>query len=215
MEKKGRDRMIYIAENLKAFRKRRGLTQEDVAEAVFVAPQSVSKWERGETTPDIELLPSLAKLLEVSVDALLGVDRIHADQARRDIFREAHGRFEAGDYAGAADVHREGLKRFPNDDGMLCELALALAFLSGRLAEAIELAQRVVNGGGSEKMKHTARAALCLMHGMNGNMDSARRLAGSLPHVRESREEIQAALDRTDIPGENERYLRYLTLGKW
>ena len=63
--------MIYLAENLRNFRKRMGMTQEEVAEAVFVAPQSVSKWERGETTPDIELLPALARLFETSTDALL------------------------------------------------------------------------------------------------------------------------------------------------
>ena len=207
--------MICIAENLKCFRKRLGLTQEDVAAAVFVAPQSVSKWERGETTPDIELLPSLARLLGVSVDALLGVDRIHDDEALRAVFSRAHECFEAGDYAGAAQTHREGLKNFPNDDGMLCELALALSLLPDGLPEAIQLAERVVNGSGGEKMKHTARAALCLMYQMNGDAVRARKLAGNLPHVRESREEIFAALERNGIPGENERYLRFLTLGKW
>lgn len=206
--------MIYIAENLRNYRKRLGLTQEDVAEAVFVAPQSVSKWERGETTPDIELLPALAKLLRVSVDALLGVDRIHADEAYRAVFGRAHERFEAGDYAGAAQVHREGLQNFPNDDGMLCELALALALMNENIPEAIQLAELVVNGSGGEKMKHTARAALCLMYRMNGDADAARKLAGTLPHVRESREEITAVLDRLDAPGEAESYLRFLTLGK-
>ena len=39
--------MIYIAENLRALRKRCELTQEDVAQAAGVSPQSVSKWERG------------------------------------------------------------------------------------------------------------------------------------------------------------------------
>ena len=207
--------MLYLSENLRNFRKRQGMTQEDVAEAVFVSPQSVSKWERGETMPDIEILPALAGLLGVSVDALLGVDRIHADEARRAVFGRAHERFDAGDYAGAAEVHREGLRNFPNDDGMLCELALALALLPGGLNEAVRLAERVVNGSGAEKMKHTARAALCLMYRMKGDAERARRLAGSLPHARESREEVLAALDRVGEPGEDERYLRFLTLGKW
>ena len=39
--------MIYIAENLKQFRRNLELTQEDVAMAIGVSPQSVSKWERG------------------------------------------------------------------------------------------------------------------------------------------------------------------------
>ena len=207
--------MIYIAENLRIFRKKMNLTQEDVASAVFVAPQTVSKWERGESTPDIEMLPSLAKLFGTSIDALLGTDRIHADEARRDVFRIAHEHYERGEYAETARVHREGLRRFPNDDGMLSELALSLAMLPDGLDEAIRICEKILAGNGSEKIKHTVRAALCLMHQMNGDADAAKRLAGNLPHVRESREEICAALDRGSIPGENEKYLRYLTLGKY
>lgn len=206
--------MIYIAENLRYFRKRMGLTQEQVADAVFVAPQSVSKWERGETTPDIELLPALAKLLGVSVDALLGVDRIQDDAAYRAVFFEAHALYEQGDYAGAAQVHREGLKRFPNDDGMLSELALSLAMTPDGLGEAASICEKMLGGGCSEKIGHTVRAALCLMYAMNGDMEAAGRLARNLPHVRESREEIMAALERSGDPAENERYLRFLTLGK-
>ncbi|MBR3689074.1 MAG: helix-turn-helix transcriptional regulator, partial [Lentisphaeria bacterium] len=163
--------MIYLAENIRAFRKKRGLTQEEVAEAVFVSPQSVSKWERGETVPDIELLPALAMLFETSIDSLMGMERIHADEAHNDVFRRAHVHYENGDYAQAAAVHREGLKRFPNDDGMLSELALSLAMLPGGLAEAIEICERMLARDGSEKIRHTVRAALCLMYGMNGEME--------------------------------------------
>ncbi|MBQ9951811.1 MAG: helix-turn-helix domain-containing protein [Clostridia bacterium] len=206
--------MIYLAENIRAFRKKRGLTQEEVAEAVFVSPQSVSKWERGETVPDIELLPALAMLFETSIDSLMGMERIHADEAHNDVFRRAHIHYENGDYAQAAAVHREGLKRFPNDDGMLSELALSLAMLPGGLAEAIEICERMLARDGSEKIRHTVRAALCLMYGMNGEMERAEKLARTLPHVRESREEILAALERGGVPGENERCMRFLTLGK-
>ena len=41
--------MLYIAENLRALSKGKDLTQEDVAEIFNVSPQSVSKWERGDT----------------------------------------------------------------------------------------------------------------------------------------------------------------------
>ena len=41
------------------------LTQEDIAEMLRVSPQSVSKWERGDTYPDITLLPALANLFKV------------------------------------------------------------------------------------------------------------------------------------------------------
>lgn len=49
-----------------------GLTQAELAERLNVSAQSVSHWERGETTPDITLLPDLACILSTSVDMLLG-----------------------------------------------------------------------------------------------------------------------------------------------
>lgn len=53
-------------------REKRGLKQNDIAHALQISPQAVSKWERGENSPDIILLVPLAKLLGVSVDWLLG-----------------------------------------------------------------------------------------------------------------------------------------------
>lgn len=53
-------------------REKRGLKQNDIAHALQISPQAVSKWERGENAPDIILLVPLAKLLGVSVDWLLG-----------------------------------------------------------------------------------------------------------------------------------------------
>ena len=98
---------------------------------------------------------------------------------------------------------------------MLSELVLSLAQLPEGLDEAIAISERILAGNGSEKIRHTVRAALCLMYRMNGDAAAAKRLAENLPHVRESREEIFAALERSDIKGENERYLRFLTLGKY
>ncbi|MBN1555734.1 MAG: helix-turn-helix domain-containing protein [Phycisphaerae bacterium] len=55
------------------------LKQSDVAAALQVSPQAVSKWERGENAPDISLLPALGTLLGVSVDWLLGAHEEHRD----------------------------------------------------------------------------------------------------------------------------------------
>ena len=55
-------------------RKARGLTQEQLAEAVGVARQTVSKWETGETVPDAESLGKLASVLGFSVDRALGLE---------------------------------------------------------------------------------------------------------------------------------------------
>lgn len=53
-------------------RKELGITQQALAENLHVSFQAISKWENGISYPDIELLPLLAKLLNISIDALLG-----------------------------------------------------------------------------------------------------------------------------------------------
>ncbi|MCX4355697.1 MAG: helix-turn-helix domain-containing protein [Oscillospiraceae bacterium] len=61
-----------IGENIRAFRKQNGLTQEELAGRLGVTYQAVSKWEHGTTAPDISLLPGLAAVFGTSIDALMG-----------------------------------------------------------------------------------------------------------------------------------------------
>ena len=60
-----------IAEQISALRKAKGLTQNELGERLGVSFQAVSKWERGETLPDVALLPDLARVLETSIDNIL------------------------------------------------------------------------------------------------------------------------------------------------
>ena len=59
-------------DNLKALRKKKGITQEELAARLNVVRQTISKWEKGLSVPDSELLIKLAEILEVSVSRLLG-----------------------------------------------------------------------------------------------------------------------------------------------
>ena len=62
---------MTLGKRIAALRKEKELKQDNLAEALGVSPQAVSKWENDQTCPDISLLPKLAELLEVSVDELL------------------------------------------------------------------------------------------------------------------------------------------------
>lgn len=56
-------------------RTKNGFTQEELAQKVFVTRQAVSRWELGETVPNVETLKLLSKLFDVSINTLLGSPR--------------------------------------------------------------------------------------------------------------------------------------------
>ena len=56
-------------------RTQNGLSQDELAEKVYVTRQAVSRWETGETTPNTETLKLLSKLFDVSINTLLGSPR--------------------------------------------------------------------------------------------------------------------------------------------
>ena len=58
-----------------ALRTRRGLSQEQLAERLYVTRQAVSRWENGETVPNTETLKRLSAVLDVSINTLLGAPR--------------------------------------------------------------------------------------------------------------------------------------------
>jgi len=62
-----------LGENLKRIRKSKGYTQAELAEKIFVTSQALSKWERGESEPGIGHIQDLTRILNVSSDALLGI----------------------------------------------------------------------------------------------------------------------------------------------
>ena len=61
-----------LSENIKAFRKTKGLSQEELAARLNVVRQTISKWEQGLSVPDADLLIALSEALETPVSTLLG-----------------------------------------------------------------------------------------------------------------------------------------------
>lgn len=60
---------------LRELRTQKGLSQDELAEKLFVTRQAVSRWETGETMPNIDSLKLLSKLFDVSINTLLGTPR--------------------------------------------------------------------------------------------------------------------------------------------
>ena len=204
--------MLHLPENLKKYRLLKNLTQEDVAEYLGITAQSVSKWERGESYPDITFLPALANIFETSVDLLIGMDTIRSEETRYNIHKKAVAYQRCGDYNSAEQTYRDALLIYPNKPGMILGLASTLA-LKGNTNEAIELMERGLPLSSNEKQKATMRAALCFLYLKAGREDSANRLASELPHTREGREVIQPLIQQGLSDMEIEENIKTIILG--
>ena len=204
---------INIGENIKNLRKRRNITQEELAEHLGISFQSVSKWERGDGYPDITMLPDLADFFNISIDELIGADGDPGGGYFSDSYVQAHEYQLNGDYNKAIELLREVLKKYPNHYDLTSKLSSLLLFLDNDSEEgktlakkAIVLCERKLDGVMSEKARATAKATLCFLYDNIGEHQKARDLASKLPHVWESREILWGELK------EEQEYVHYL---KW
>ena len=68
-----------LSENIKAIRKSKGLSQQELAVKLNVVRQTVSKWEQGLSVPDSDMLISISEVLEIPVSTLLGETVVEAE----------------------------------------------------------------------------------------------------------------------------------------
>lgn len=103
--------MNNIGTKIKELRKRADLTQEQLADILGVAYQTVSKWECGTTAPDLSMIAPITRFFKVSADELFGLSESEDDEKQREL-RERWGKtWDNGDvaerYAAAKEAHAE------------------------------------------------------------------------------------------------------------
>ena len=139
---------MMLAENIRAFRKERSLTQEQLSEALGVTAGAVYKWEAKLSIPELELIIQMADFFDTSVDVLLGYEvkdnRLEATVKRLQEYRRSK------DWDGLAEAEK-ALKKYPHSFQIVnasAALYRAFGFESGdkalfhralELLEAIEL----------------------------------------------------------------------------
>lgn len=111
---------LTISKNIRAFRKQRGLTQEQLAEVLGVTTGAVYKWESGLSFPELPMIVELADFFDTSVDALLGYEmkdnRLEATVTRLREYRRSKDR------DGLAEAEK-ALKKYPHSFQIVTESA--------------------------------------------------------------------------------------------
>ncbi len=109
---------LSIGENIRNYRKKNDLTQEALADRLGVTYQSVSRWEKGATYPDLELLPAISEILGISVDELLGMPSIEKEKKAKEAFDELRRECMKKDYDAdhIVEVIRDIRRNYMNSD---------------------------------------------------------------------------------------------------
>lgn len=184
---------LKIGEKIKSFRYEKGLTQDEIGAILGVSAQSVSKWERGEGYPDIEMLPALANYFNISIDELLGAD---ANSKKYDeinsLWAESN---KNGAHKDNIKLMEQALKTFPNDALLLVQLSTSLEKAgttekekADYLRKSIAVQEQIIKYCDDCEVRGATMYNICFAYLKNGEREKALEQAQKLPNLYKGRE---------------------------
>ncbi|HQO70469.1 MAG TPA: helix-turn-helix transcriptional regulator [Clostridia bacterium] len=118
---------LYLNENIRKYRKLRGMTQEQLAEAMGVSVGAVSKWESSQMNPEIGMIVKIADFFQLSVDSLLGYS--YRSQNLSDTVSNIKALCAKKDYLSAKEEISKALLKYPNDFSIVYQSGITLSNL--------------------------------------------------------------------------------------
>lgn len=168
----------------KANRKRRGLTQGEIAEILCVSTQTISKWETGVSYPDLSLLPTIANLFGVSVDCMLGINISEKEEKINSILEKCRIMEENRQYSDAVTVLRHALFQYPSEPRLMYQLAWNLTGTikerRENLFEAIRVYEKILQITDDPELRSRVLRDLMYRYATAGDEETARKIADHL-----------------------------------
>lgn len=182
---------IRLHETLRALRQQSGMTQSALAEALGVSDRAVSRWETAAALPDVTLLPRLAALLHVSVDALLGLDGQRRQSAIDEALAACSEAMQQGRPADAVSGLRQALAAWPDEPELMVALARSLMALHTEEAarEALSLCRAADGRPARLATQYGCKQVMALaLHRLGRSEQAARLVSDEMPSFWVSRE---------------------------
>ena len=164
---------MNIGSVIKAKRREKDLTQEQLAEYLNVSVSAVSQWESGKTVPDVSLIVTLADFFDITTDELLCRTAKKDDEITAFYERDSN-LSQAGDVHGRLAVWREATQKYPGDFDCLHNLAdalMATIYIDGKFdeqdcnaREAVEICERILRDCTDSKTRNYTIQTLVLLH---------------------------------------------------
>jgi len=188
-----------FGEKMKNLRKKRDLTQEQLAEYLGVSFQAVSKWETNAAYPDISLFPVIANFYGVTTDELLGVDITQAKEKQEEYFKNTYDLYRQWKLVEMVELARKGCLEFPGNHEMLNNLAWCLyesygMMSTANLDEAIEISKKILEESTDTSLRNNAASRIVYCYNANGDKEKALEYTGQLPNHAHTRQLISGRL---------------------
>ena len=120
---------VKMGEKIKELRRRDGRKQEDLAKALGVSPQAISRWEANGGYPDMELIPAIANYFNLSIDELFGYSKDREEKLKRILEEAERAINEQVDLTECVDMLRAAAEEFPSEPKVYIDLGFALEML--------------------------------------------------------------------------------------
>jgi transcriptional regulator with XRE-family HTH domain len=117
---------MEIGEVIRQYRKKKGLTQEELANRLGVTAPAVNKWEKGHSHPDILLLAPIARLLDISLDTLFSFEKELTVTEINQIIHEMDHKLKNQPFEDVFRWAKEILATYPNCEQLIGQVALLL-----------------------------------------------------------------------------------------
>lgn len=209
---------VQLGTKIRELRKRDSRTQENLADALGVTCQAVSRWEQNATFPDMNLIPAIANYFGVTIDELFGYTndrerRVDSLLARIDSMENDNLRGDVN-LEECISLLREGLAEFPGNEKITHRLAEILSTTGWRRHgewlrygedghlrsdfdrhrtneywnEAILLFERLAEEASDDRIRTDSLCSLMMLYRNTGDTEKVLSLAGRLPDLAHSRE---------------------------
>lgn len=180
---------MMMQDVIRHYRKKKGMTQQEMAVCLGVSASAVNKWESGSSYPDILMLKPLARLLDISLDTLLSFRRELSMEQIDHIVQQAQQQLKESSYAEAFQWMKRQVAQYPNCDWLIWQLAAL--FDAHRFQETslppeaddtffIQLYTRVMNGE-DPGLRQQAADSLFYLHLRQNRLDQAQSLLNNMP----------------------------------
>lgn len=187
--------MEHLAEKLRELRKKKGLSQEEAAAYLQISFQSVSKWERGISYPDVQMIVRIARFYGISTDELLGVHEQQEEQEIEAVLQQWERDNGKGENYQNVELMRNALKRFPGKYELMVKLVTSLEKCQGTREEvdsfrreAIEISERIIQQCPDARIRNDMLYNICYSYWNIGEKELAVERAKQLPGLIKTRE---------------------------